>query len=234
MSQFTLVDESLTTRNSNSIDSRINPWLIRLFYPLGTYWVLPNYFNRITVTGQDNIPLHGPVIVAPTHRSRWDALILPFAVGRFVSGRDLRFMVSANEMQGLQGWFIRHLGGFPVNIDHPGMGSVVHSVELLKEGEMVAIFPEGGIFRDTVVHRLKPGVARIALEVETVKSHSGIKILPVSITYSQPYPRWRTDVTVKIGEAIEVADYRQGSIRKETVRLTHELSDRLQKLYKSS
>jgi 1-acyl-sn-glycerol-3-phosphate acyltransferase len=231
MSQSTLVDESLTLKKANSIHSRIDPWLIRWFYPLGAYFVLPSYFDRITVTGREHIPLDGPVIVAPTHRSRWDALILPFAIGRLVSRRDLRFMVSANEMKGIQGWFIRRLGGFPVNTDHPGMGSLIHSLELLAEGEMVAIFPEGGIFRDNVVHRLKPGVARIALELEETNPRSGIKILPVSIAYSQPYPRWRAQATVKIGEAIEVLEYRQGSLKRDTVRLTHELSDRLRALH---
>ncbi|MEG3439014.1 1-acyl-sn-glycerol-3-phosphate acyltransferase [Pannus brasiliensis CCIBt3594] len=233
MSLSPLIDEPPILKNSDSIDSRIDPWLARLLYPLGSYFVLPNYFDRLTVTGRENIPLNGPVIVAPTHRSRWDALILPFSIGRLISGRDLRFMVSANEMKGLQGWFIRRLGGFPVNTDRPGIGSVLHSVELLLEGEMVAIFPEGGIFRDNEVHRLKPGVARIALEVEEAKPRSGIKILPVSIRYSQPYPRWKSHVTVNIGEAIEVADYHQGSIKRATIRLTEEISARLKALHES-
>ena len=231
MSQFTLVDESAISKRSHPVNSRINPCLIRFCYLLGNYALLPSYFRKITVTGQENIPLTGGVIVAPTHRSRWDALILPYAVGRLVSRRDLRFMVSANEMKGVQGWFIRRLGGFPVNTDHPGMGSVVHSVELLAAGEMVAIFPEGGIFRDQIVHPLKPGVARIALEVTTIDPNAAIKILPISISYSQPHASWRSEVTVKIGSAIAVADYRQNSLKRETVRLTKELSDRLKTLH---
>jgi len=175
--------------------------------------------------------LTGGVILAPTHRSRWDALILPYAVGRLVSRRDLRFMVSANEMKGVQGWFIRRLGGFPVNTDHPGMGSLVHSVELLAAGEMVAIFPEGGICRDRVVHPLKPGVARIALEVKTMKPDADIKILPVSISYNQPYPGWGSEATVNIGQGINVLDYQQNSLKRETVRLTKTLSDRLKLLH---
>lgn len=185
----------------------------------------------MVVTGQENIPLQGPVIVAPTHSSRWDALIVPYTVGRLVSGRDLRFMVSANEMKGLQGWLIERLGGFPVNTSRPGMGSLVHSVELLSEGEMVVIFPEGGIYRDNKVHALKPGIARIALDVEATQPGSGIKILPLSINYSQPYPKWGCDVTVKIGSAINVADYNKGSMRAETVKLTKELMRRLQELH---
>jgi 1-acyl-sn-glycerol-3-phosphate acyltransferase len=231
MFQVTLVDDSLISKKSHPVNSRINPCLIRFCYSFGNYTLLPSYFRRITVTGQENIPLTGGVIIAPTHRSRWDALILPYAVGRLVSRRDPRFMVSANEMKGVQGWFIRRLGGFPVNTDHPGMGSVIHSVELLAAGEMVAIFPEGGIYRDQIVHSLKPGVARIALEVTTIKPDADIKILPLSISYNQPYPGWGSEVTVKIGSVINVADYQQSSIKRETVRLTKELSDRLKNLH---
>jgi len=231
MSQSTIVDESLTIRKSPAVNSRINPCLIRFCYFLGNHLVLPAFFSKITVTGQENIPLTGGVILAPTHRSRWDALILPYAVGRLVSRRDLRFMVSANEIKGVQGWFIRRLGGFPVNTDHPGMGSLVHSVELLAAGEMVAIFPEGGICRDRVVHPLKPGVARIALEVKTMKPDADIKILPVSISYNQPYPGWGSEATVNIGQGINVLDYQQNSLKRETVRLTKTLSDRLKLLH---
>ncbi|MBD2621888.1 1-acyl-sn-glycerol-3-phosphate acyltransferase [Microcystis flos-aquae FACHB-1344] len=231
MSQSTIVDESLTIRKSPAVNSRINPCLIRFCYFLGNYLVLPAFFSKITVKGQENIPLTGGVILAPTHRSRWDALILPYAVGRLVSRRDLRFMVSANEMKGVQGWLIRRLGGFPVNTDHPGMGSLVHSVELLAAGEMVAIFPEGGICRDRVVHPLKPGVARIALEVKIMKPDADIKILPVSISYNQPYPGWGSEATVNIGQGINVLDYQQNSLKRETVRLTKTLSDRLKLLH---
>jgi 1-acyl-sn-glycerol-3-phosphate acyltransferase len=231
MSQSTIVDDSLTIRKIPAVNSRINPCLIRFCYFLGNYLVLPAFFSKITVTGQENIPLTGGVILAPTHRSRWDALILPYAVGRLVTRRDLRFMVSANEMKGVQGWFIQRLGGFPVNTDHPGMGSLVHSVELLAAGEMVAIFPEGGISRDRVVHPLKPGVARIALEVKTIKPDADIKILPVSISYNQPYPGWGSEATVNIGQGINVLDYQQNSLKRETVRLTKTLSDRLKLLH---
>jgi len=173
MSQSTIVDDSLTIRKIPAVNSRINPCLIRFCYFLGNYLVLPAFFSKITVTGQENIPLTGGVILAPTHRSRWDALILPYAVGRLVTRRDLRFMVSANEMKGVQGWFIRRLGGFPVNTDHPGMGS----------------------------------------------------------SYNQPYPGWGSEATVNIGQGINVLDYQQNSLKRETVRLTKTLSDRLKLLH---
>lgn len=217
-------------KKADLIKSQINPWLIRLVYPLGCHILIPFYFGKITVSGQENIPASGPVIVAPTHRSRWDALITPYGIGRLVSGRDLRFMVMESEMKGIQGWLIEKLGGFPVNTNRPGAGSLLHAVQLLSQGEMLVMFPEGGIFRDQEVHRLKLGVARIALEVDEKYPDCGIKILPVSINYSQPYPSWGTDINMSIGKALEVSQYRDGDIKKNSQKLSKDLANTLKDL----
>ena len=88
--------------------------------------VVPAYFGAVEVIGQEHIPASGPIILAPTHRARWDSIILPLAAGRPVTGRDLRFMVSADEVKGLQGWLIRRLGGFAVNVKRPTISSLRH------------------------------------------------------------------------------------------------------------
>lgn len=217
--------QSLTT------NSRISPWLANILYPLGTYIVIPGFFSKIEITGQENIPAKNPVIIAPTHRSRWDALIIPYAMGRMVSGRDLRFMVSANEVKGLQGWFIRRMGGFPVNAERPGASSVRHSVELLEDDAMLVIFPEGNIFRDREVHPLKRGVARIALDVALEKPETEVNILPVSLKYSDPYPSWGAKVKVDIAQPINVAEYLEDSLRRSSQKLTQTLETKLQQLY---
>ncbi|YAI81202.1 MAG: lysophospholipid acyltransferase family protein [cyanobacterium endosymbiont of Rhopalodia sterrenbergii] len=222
---------NLSTLSSNSVESSINPWLVKLVYHLGCWLVLPSFFGRIIITGQENIPITGPTIVAPTHRSRWDALIIPRAVGRLVSNRDVRFMVTSTEMTGIQGCLIHHLGGFPIDVKRPGLSSLEHSVALLKAGEMLVIFPEGGIFRDNKVHPLKRGVARIALEVESEKPGSQIKILPVGIRYIKPYPSWGTDVTVTIGKPIEVSQYNSKRMKSSSEKLTDDLETILKELH---
>jgi 1-acyl-sn-glycerol-3-phosphate acyltransferase len=213
------------------ITSHISPWVISPLYPLTDKIILPLYFKKVEITGQENVPLSGPVLVAPTHRSRWDAVIVPYATGRLVSGRDLRFMVMASEMKGFQGCLIRHLGGFPVNLERPGPSTLRHSVELLLEGEMVVVFPEGGIFRDNEVHPLKRGAARIALEVEAERLGSGIKILPISVKYSQPFPSWGTEIRVKIGQPLDVAPYQGEKIKQSTKQLTAVLETTLKELH---
>ncbi|WP_193197871.1 lysophospholipid acyltransferase family protein [Nostoc sp. MG11] len=210
--------------------SRVSPWLSPLAYLLGRHCLLPLFFGRISITGQKNIPTSGPVILAPTHRARWDALLVPYAAADCVRGKDLRFMVTITECQGLQGWFVRHLGGFPVDIQHPSIRTLRHGVELLQQKKAVVIFPEGGIYRDGKVQPLKPGIARLALSAESSHPGLGVKIIPISINYSQPCPNWGTDVNIHIGSAIEVADYANGSIKQNAKHLTADLAKALQQL----
>lgn len=213
-----------------SVTSPISPWLISLVYPLARYAVMPLHFDKLEVKGQENIPRTGPVILAPTHRSRWDAIVVPYTTGRLVTGRDLRFMVSANEMRGLQGWFIRRLGGFPVDTEQPGIGSFRRGVEILRGGEMMVVFPEGGIFRDHCIHPLKRGLARMALHAELEQPGLGVKVVPIHLHYSQPYPSWGSDIRVNIGSPLEVAKYDIRTPKRSAQQLTADLEAALNNL----
>ncbi len=210
--------------------SRVLHWLMALFYPLGRYFVLPIYFKRIEVIGREHLPASGPVILAPTHRSRWDAMTLPYAAGQDITGRHLRFMVSANEVTGLQGWFIRRMGGFPVNTDRPAIASLRHGVDLLESGETLVIFPEGNIFRETHVQTLKPGLARLAIQAETSHTNLGIQVVPMSICYDHAFVPWRSVVRVSIGTPLPVAHYCQGSHKQNAKRLTADLQAAMETL----
>ncbi|MTJ09957.1 MULTISPECIES: 1-acyl-sn-glycerol-3-phosphate acyltransferase [unclassified Anabaena] len=210
--------------------SRVSPWLTPLAYLLGRYVVLPSFFGRIKIIGRENIPTRGPVILAPTHRSRWDSLVLPYATGRHVTGRDMRFMVTSNECQGLQGWFVRRMGGFPVNTERPAIATLRHTVELMQQGEMLVIYPEGNIYRDGQLHPLKPGIARLAVSAESSYPGLEVKVIPVGIQYSEPYPNWGTDVDIHIGEPIKVTDYINGNLKLEAKRLTADLTHKLKQL----
>jgi 1-acyl-sn-glycerol-3-phosphate acyltransferase len=210
--------------------SRFSPWLISLVYPLGRYLLLPFYFGRIEVKGRENLPLSGPVVLAPTHRSRWDAFIVPYAAGHHMTGRHLRFMVSADEVTGIQGWFIRRLGGFPINTNHPAIASLRHGVDLLQQGEVLVIFPEGNIFRENYIQRLKPGLARLALQAEASQPQLGIKIVPISLEYSKPFVPWRTSIKVRIGKPLSVANYDLAAHKQSAKSLTADLQQALEEL----
>jgi 1-acyl-sn-glycerol-3-phosphate acyltransferase len=217
--------------------SRVSPWLVPLVYAVGQYLVLPLYFRRVEVLGQEWLPKSGPIILAPTHRSRWDALMLPFATGIKVTGRNLRFMVSMNEVKGIQGWFIRRLGGFPIDTLKPGIASLRHSIELLQQGEMIVIFPEGNIFRDRSVQPLKAGFARLALQADAAgieDSKLGVQVVPVSLTYSDRLVPWRSRVQIRIGKPLEVHHYCTGKSKQDAKVLTEDLRNSLQTMLTES
>lgn len=121
-------------------------------------------------------------------------------------------------------------GGFPVNSKHPSICTLRHGVELLQQKKTLVIFPEGNIYRDGEVHQLKPGIARLALSAESSHSGLGVKIIPVCLNYSQPYPNWGTDVTINIGSAIRVTDYMSGCVKQNAKSLTADLAKALQQL----
>jgi 1-acyl-sn-glycerol-3-phosphate acyltransferase len=220
------------------VTSHVSPWFSCLAYPLSRYVVLPFYFGQIEITGQENLPTEGPVILAPTHRSRWDSFMVPYAAGRDVTGRDLRFMVTIDEMQGLQGWFIRRFGGFPIDTKHPGISSIRHGIELLLAGETLVIFPEGGNLpenRQRPVNQLQPGLARIALQAESTQPGLGVKIVPINIRYSHSIPHQGCDVAIGIGSPLQVADYRAEteSVKRSALKLTASLEKALKTLQES-
>ncbi len=216
-----------------SQQSRISPWLMPLAYRLGQRLILPLVFREIDIQGIEHLPRRGPVLLAPTHRSRWDALIIPRSAGRPTTGRDIRFMVSANEMRGLQGWVIWRCGGFPVNTDQPGVASVRYGVDLLASGEMLVVFPEGGIFRDQQVHPLKVGPAWMAVQA-AAQGDEPVQVVPIGLAYSQPYPHCGSRVAVRIGTPLSTADLALGPEKQRARDLSQQLRQRMEELHQQA
>lgn len=210
--------------------SKLSPWLAPLVYKIGEDLLLPNVFKTIRIVGQENIPTNGPVVFAPTHRSRWDALLVGL-VGHQATGRYLRFMVTADECVGLQGWAIKRLGGFPVDVRRPAIATLRHGVQLLKNQQTLVIFPEGDIFRKKQVQRLKPGLARLALQAEQSTPNLGVKVVPIYLDYDSPRPSLGSSVEVRIGQPLEASGYvASGSPKQQAMRLTQDLKYALESL----
>ena len=178
----------LLSQREQALCNGVSPWLAPLAMLLTQDVVLPAWFERILVLGGERLPRAGAVLLAPTHRSRWDALLLPWAAGRRVSGRDCRFMVTKDEMRGLQGWFLHRLGCFPVDQSRPALASLRYAVDLLALRQQLVVFPEGGIREPQSPIRLQQGLARLAL----LAAGQGVPVtvVPVGIAYSHPQPQW--------------------------------------------
>jgi 1-acyl-sn-glycerol-3-phosphate acyltransferase len=192
--------------------------------------LFPFYFGRIDIKGQENLPLSGSVILASTHRSRWDAMMVPYVAGRHITGRHLRYMVTADEMTGIQGWFIQRMGGFPINTKRPAIASLRHGVDLLEQGETLVIFPEGDIYRDKRVQPLKQGLARLAIQAESSRPDVAVRIVPMTIHYSRPFVPWRSRAKVRIGKPLQVSEFATACSKQSAKKLTAALQTAMEQL----
>lgn len=129
---------------------------------------------RPSVVGADNIPLTGPVLIAPIHRSNVD-----FAFSLFISPRKVFFMAKEGVFHpALFGTLLTKLGAFPVDRTSADRESLRLSEEVLKRGQALVLFPEGTRKEGTTVEPLHDGAAFIA-------SRTGAKIVPVGIAGSE-------------------------------------------------
>ena len=164
------------------------------------------FFSKKKIINNNfSIPINSSIILAPTHRSRWDGLVLTMAMGRRVTQKDCRFMVTKSEMRGMQGWFLKRLGCFSINQLSPSLSKLRHAIDLIQKGEQLVVFPEGKINKFGRKLVLKEGLYRLA-RLATKKTDS-ITIIPIGIAYSKVSPKFRSEFCLSLGEPIVMTDY---------------------------
>lgn len=188
-----------------------SPWLYWSLLPAHRLF-LSLYFGQIMIQGLEHLPTNGPVVLAPKHYSRWDPIVLAL-----LSVEPFWFMTNANQFSGIQGWFIRQVGAFPVDLARPQVSSFKYAIDLLKAQKKLILFPEGGIVRDQPVRPLKPGFSRLVLQAENALGGMGIPVVPIALHY-HPAPVFRATVTIHIRPPLYSANYRQDS-EKQTARV---------------
>ncbi|MBX9567612.1 MAG: 1-acyl-sn-glycerol-3-phosphate acyltransferase [Candidatus Obscuribacterales bacterium] len=167
------------------------------------FWNLVNIivtsirFRDFEISGQENIPKNGPFLLVSNHCSRWDGLVVYRTLAR-----PSNFMVSPNELRGMQGSVLVSMGAFPAD---PRYDLVGHSIEMFKRGQGVVVFPEGNTFYDGSTHTFKTGTAKIALA--SAKAGLDVPLLPAAIYYS---PDGKT-ARICVGKAISLDEYVQSS-----------------------
>jgi len=126
------------------------------------------------VSGRENIPPEGGLVVAANHISYWD----PPVVG-CVMDRQVHFMAKRELFQiPLLGPFIRGVGGFPVDRRSTGAGTVKLAAALLRQGKVLGIFPEGT--RSHTGRLLPPQLGAFLLA-----GVAGVPVLPLAIAGSR-------------------------------------------------
>jgi len=199
-------------KKSVDIWYKINPLLgfIAMFFTQDI--VLRFFFRKKKILNNGfTIPINSSIILAPTHRSRWDGLILTMAMGRRVTKKDCRFMVTKSEMKGIQGWFLKRLGCFSINQLSPSLSTLRYAIDLIEKGEQLVVFPEGKINKYGKKLVLKEGLYRLA-RLATKKTTS-IVIIPIGIAYSKVSPNFRGEFCLSFGQPIAMNKYLKFDIK---------------------
>src|SRR5438046_5961850 len=136
------------------------------------YWVLKavltpllRFFYRVRVEGAENLPRNGPVILASNHRSFLDSIFLPLVLRRRVT-----FVAKAEYFDDPKtAWFFRGVGQIPIRREGGSAGerALASATEVLRDGGVFGIYPEGTRTRDGLLHRGHTGVARLSLRTGT-------------------------------------------------------------------
>ncbi len=198
-------------KNSFNIRKKINPILGYIAMFVTQDIVLRFFFSKKVIYNCLSIPKNTSIILAPTHRSRWDGLVLTMAMGRRKTKKDCRFMVTNSEMRGIQGWFLERLGCFSINQLSPSLSTLRYAINLIEKGDQLVVFPEGKINKYGKKLVLKEGLYRLA-KLATKKTDS-ITIIPIGIAYSNLSPRFRGKFCLSFGQPISMNDNLEFTIK---------------------
>jgi 1-acyl-sn-glycerol-3-phosphate acyltransferase len=159
--------------------------------------------------GTENIPDHGPALVAANHTSYFDPLAHAYMIAK--TGRRPRFLAKSELFEG---WFMKRvLNGARQIPVYRGTGSrapLDAALKALEDGEVVIIFPEGTVTRnpDHTPMEGKTGVARLTLAscvpVTPMAQWGGHRVFekngPKGLTFARP-------VWVKAGTPMDFSEY---------------------------
>lgn len=153
-------------------------WLWTVMRP----WAAPILKVRLktkTLEGREHIPKKGAAIIASNHLSALDHLVLPMMTKRVI------YNISKKEHfeHPIRAWFFKHWGVLSLDRGKGDTTALEKAKEIIEEGNLFCIYPEGTRSRDGKLHKGHTGVARLALS-------TGAPVIPVAMlgTYDKKPP----------------------------------------------
>lgn len=163
------------------------------------------------VIGKENIPKEGPFILAGNHKSLLDIPLVATA-----SKKEIRFIAKEELFQNkVSSYILKILGAIPIKRNTADMTAIRNSIKLLKNNEILGIFPEGTRNKKNTVQEFKAGAAMLAVK-------GNCPIIPFGISGEYKIGK---KIMIQFGEAIHF----QRNDLKENV-ADHILEDKVKQL----
>ena len=204
--------------------------LLRWLTGIALHW----FYSSIQVTGRERIPAHGPVLLAASHHNALvDALIAVW-----VTPRPLTLTAKATLMENaFLSWLLSLVGVVPLRrasdekkrivdgaVDSArNAGAFKSLLDVLDNGGMILIFPEGKSHSEPALAPLKTGIARIALEARDVRGVRGLQIVPLGLSFEDK-GNPGTAVLAEVGEPVYADDLSQIGVEALTDRISERLA----------
>ncbi|WP_026926723.1 lysophospholipid acyltransferase family protein [Granulicoccus phenolivorans] len=130
---------------------------------------------RPWIENPENIPSSGGAILASNHLAYVDTIVLPLMSRRRVTFPAKAELFHQKSFLGrVVGWFLRAIGQVPM--DRTGgrasEESLNETAQVLRDGHLLGIYPEGTRSPDGRLYKGRTGAARLAL-------HHGVPVIPV-------------------------------------------------------
>jgi 1-acyl-sn-glycerol-3-phosphate acyltransferase len=208
-------------------------------YPMG--WTIPYYYGvramvwlvgliwfRLKVRGWRNVPAEGPLLVVSNHSSHLDPPLISTALRR-----RLAFLAKAELFRNrVFGALIGGLGAFPINRGAGDRAALRISINLLRKGYPLLMFPEGNRTKTGELGEAKTGVAMLLAQVPEAQ------ILPIRIDGSfQAWPPGRKfpapkKITLTVGKPFRVSDLKD--LPEQKKQLYHEIGRQIMRRIKEA
>jgi 1-acyl-sn-glycerol-3-phosphate acyltransferase len=183
-SGFTIPQIFLFTGLANAVVALYIFMLVPEYFLRFVAWASSRFVYRFKVTGDENIPTHGAAILACNHVSFVDAVLLMAA-----SPRPIYFLMDHRIFQvPVLGWLFRLAKAIPIapRAENPVAYEAAFdaAAKVLKEGDLLAIFPEGGITHDGTLQEFKGGIMKILERAKAQGTHGeqGVPVIPMALT----------------------------------------------------
>lgn len=178
------------------------------------------FFKKIVVTGKENIPDKGPLIIVANHpNTLMDPLII-----MSITKQQLGFVGNASIfINRFVNAVFSYFNVIPIYRKKdilPGekpdnKKAFIKCHEYLGEGKTLLLFPEGNSYYELKLREIKTGVARIALSFEELNNFEGnLKIVPISLDYSDSI-QFRSMISVTVNKPFSLDTYKQTYLNKE-------------------